>query len=139
MTVGSPERREKIYLQIGLQQALFTKADVDQARPAARQSRRPLGEVLVEIGALDQEQHRGLERAVTYRLGRDEDKRIAQIMVDSGYTEQAAVEQALKRQKDFYGKTGELIRIGTLLIEGGELSDSQHTAACKIYQIERGT
>jgi hypothetical protein len=91
--------REQIFLQIGVQQRLFTKEQADDARrnvPAAP----TLGEALITRGVLTRDQQRGLERAVTYRLGRDEDKRIAQIIVDSGYCPEARVQEALKRQKD---------------------------------------
>ena len=127
--------REQLFVQIGLQQRLFSQAQLDDARRAL--PGRPLGDALLERGALSREAHRGLDRAVTYRIGRDEDKRIAQIIVDSGYCSEARVEEALRRQKDFYGKTGELLRIGALLVEDGAMTDSQAVAASKIYRIER--
>jgi hypothetical protein len=129
--------REEHYVQIGLQQRLFTQAEVDGFKRSA--PGRSVGDLLVERGVLSKEQHKGLDRAVTYRLGRDEDKRVAQIIVDSGYCSEERVEAAMKRQKDFYGKTGELMRLGALLIEGGDLTDSQHLAASKIYRIEKGS
>jgi hypothetical protein len=128
--------REQVFLQIGVQQKLFTKEQADDARrnvPAAP----TLGEALITRGVLTRDQQRGLERAVTYRLGRDEDKRIAQIIVDSGYCPEARVQEALKRQKDVYGKSGDLVRLGTLLMDDGAITDSQQVAAYKIFQIER--
>jgi hypothetical protein len=127
--------RERLYVQIGLQQRLFTQAQLDDARRAA--PGKPIPDALQERGVLGREQHRGLDRAVSYRLGRDDDKRIAQIIVDSGYCSEQRVEDALRRQKDFYGKTGELVRICQLLVEDGTLTDSQHLAASKIFRIER--
>jgi hypothetical protein len=128
--------REQIFVQIGIQQRLFTQAQVDDARKGAPAAP-TLGEALIARGALSRDQQRGLERAVTYRLGRDEDKRIAQIIVDSGYCPEARVQEALKRQKDVYGKSGDLVRLGTLLMDDGAISDSQQLAAYKIFQIER--
>jgi hypothetical protein len=130
--------REDLYRQIGLQQKLFSVAQLEAAGRQAAGSGGSVGEGLVANGALSQDQHRGLERAVTYRLGRDEDKRIAKIIVESGYAQEHSVEAALKRQKEFYGQTGELIRLGTVLVEQGEISDSQGVAARKIYDIEKG-
>ncbi len=128
--------RDQLFVQIGLQQKLFSQGQLDDARRSAAPGR-SLGEALLDRGALSREAYRGLDRAVTYRLGRDEDKRIAQIIVDSGYCSEARVEEALRRQKDFYGKTGELLRIGSLLVEEGAMTDSQAMAAGKIYRIER--
>ena len=128
--------REQVFVQIGVQQKLFTKEQADDARrsvPAAP----TLGEALITRGVLTRDQQRGLERAVTYRLGRDEDKRIAQIIVDSGYCPEARVQEALKRQKDVYGKSGDLVRLGTLLMDDGAITDSQQVAAYKIFQIEK--
>jgi hypothetical protein len=128
------DAREQIYVQIGTQQRLFTREQVDEARRAAPG---PVGEALVARGVLTRDQHRGLDRAVTYRLGRDEDKRIAQIIVDSGYCREARVQEALKRQKEVYSRSGDLVRLGTLLMDDGAITDSQHIAAYKIFQIER--
>lgn len=127
--------REQILVQIGVQQRLFTREQADEARRASPGA--SLADALIGRGVLSREQARGLERAVVYRLGRDEDKRIAQIIVDSGYCPENRVQEALRRQKDIYGKSGELLRLGTLLMDDGSLTDSQHIAAFKIFQIER--
>jgi hypothetical protein len=127
--------REQILLQIGVQQRLFSREQVEDTRRASPGA--PLGEALVSRGVISREQARGLERAVQYRLGRDEDKRVAQIIVDSGYCPENRVQEALRRQKDIYAKSGELIRLGTLLTDDGSLTDSQHIAAFKIFRIER--
>ena len=129
--------RDQIFIQIGVQQKLFTREQVEETRRATAGA--PLGEALVARGVVSREQHRGLERAVTYRLGRDEDKRIAQIIVDSGYCQETRVQEALKRQKDVYAKSGELMRLGALLLDDGTLTDSQHIAASKIFSIERAS
>jgi hypothetical protein len=130
-----PQAREQVFVQIGVQQRLFTQQQVDDARRAGGS----LAETLVAKGALSREQARGIERAVTYRLGRDEDKRIAQIIVDSGYCQEPRVQEALKRQKEVYAKSGDLLRLVSLLTEGGSITESQHIAALKIFQIERGS
>jgi hypothetical protein len=95
-----------------------------------------LSDVLIEQGTLNSEQARGLERAVTYRIGRDQDKNVAKIIIDSKYCDPAAVEVALKKQKEFYAKTGELMRLGTLLVQTFALTESQRIAAHKIHEIE---
>lgn len=130
-----PQAREQVFVQIGVQQRLFTQQQVEEARRAGQ----PLAEALVARGTLTREQARGIERAVTYRLGRDEDKRVAQIIIDSGYCHEPRVQEALKRQKEVYGKSGELVRLVTLLMDGGSITESQHIAAMKIFSIERGS
>lgn len=127
--------REQLLVQIGVQQRLFSREQADDVRRAAPGV--PLADALVSRGVLSREQARGLERAVVYRLGRDEDKRVAQIIVDSGYCPENRVQEALRRQKDLYAKSGELVRLGTLLMDAGSLTDSQHIAAIKIFHIER--
>lgn len=136
-------QREQLFVQIGLQQRLFARNQLDDARAAQAgrggKGTLALGEALVAVGALSPEQLRGLERAVTYRVGREEDKRIARIIVESGYCSEEAVERALTRQKDLYARTGDLLRLCTLLMDSGSITDSQHVAARKIFQIEMAT
>ena len=135
--MSDTDPRTKLFEQIGLQQKLFSRPDLQSALQLSKQRGQKVGDVLVEQGTLTREQLRGLDRAVTYRVGRDEDKEIAKIIVDSSYCDPASVEAALKRQKDFYSKTGELVRLGTLLVEGQELTESQKIAAHKIHRIEQ--
>ena len=126
----------KHFEKIGLQQKLFSR----QQLIAARRSVGPTGdagEELVRQGVLNEQQLRGLMRAVAYRIGRDEDKEIAKVIIDSSYCSAEAVEEALRKQKDFYGKTGELLRLGVLLVRSRSLSESQRIAAHKIYGIEQ--
>ncbi len=129
-------KRELLLEQIGMQQRLFSGEEVQQAKHIAHQRGSLLSDALVEQGTLTLEQSRGLERAVTYRIGRDQDKNVAKIIIDSKYCLPDAVEAALKKQKDFYAKTGELMRLGTLLIQSSALTESQKIAAHKIYEIE---
>lgn len=129
--------RSQQFEQIGLQQRLFSRPQLAEARRLGAQRRKSPGEVLIEQGLLTREQLKGLERAITYRLGRDQDKEIAKIIVDSNYCDPARVEAALRKQKEFYGKTGELMRLGVLLVEGRDITESQRVAAYKIHDIER--
>ncbi|MBL4848045.1 MAG: hypothetical protein JKY65_21220 [Planctomycetes bacterium] len=135
--MGTADERANHFEKIGVQQRLFSRHQFLQARREARERGVSPGEVLHGEGLLNREQLRGLDRAVTYRIGRDQDKAIAKIIIDSNYCEAPAVEGALKRQKEFYSKTGELMRLGVLLVEGRTLSESQRIAAYKIHEIER--
>jgi hypothetical protein len=119
-----------------MQQRLFTGEQVRSALHVAHQRGTLLSEALVEQGVLSVEQSRGLERAVTYRIGRDQDKNVAKIIIDSKYCQPEAVEAALRKQKEFYAKTGELMRLGNLLIQSSALTESQRIAAHKIHEIE---
>ncbi|RMG06654.1 MAG: hypothetical protein D6731_25290 [Planctomycetota bacterium] len=130
-------RREQLFEQIGLQQRLFSKEQVEGARHIARQRGQPLGDVLVVQGFLSPEQCRGLERAVTYRLGRDEDKEVAKIIIESHYCAPERVEEALREQKQHYSRTGELVRLSTLLLRNEAITESQKIAAEKIHGIEQ--
>ncbi len=130
------EQREKLFQQIGTQQKLFNNEEFERARHLSRQRGALVGDILVEQGTLTREQSRGLERAVTYRVGRDEDKGVAKIIIDSKYCDPVSVELALKKQKDFYSRTGELMRLGNLLVTGDDLTESQRIAAHKIMDIE---
>lgn len=130
-SVDEAERRAKAYAEIGIQQRLFKDTHVREAEKA----RQPLPEYLLAHRLLTPDQHTGLERAVSYRLGRDEDKKVAHLVVEHGYCSEAAVAKALKQQKEFYAKTGQLIRLGNLLVETGSLTDSQHLAAMKLFRL----
>ncbi len=131
---------DKLLKAIGLAQKLFSRSQYDAAKRRLKEGAKGgIGGALVAIGAINAEQLRGLERAIAYRLGREEDKQIAKVMVDSGYATQGAVDDALTRQKELYTKTGDLLRLGVLLVKGGAISESQRKAAIKIHGIERGS
>jgi len=67
--------------------------------------------VIEERGWAPPEKLRGLERAVAYRIEREEDKSLAKMILDYGYASEAAVEEAMKKQKDRYSKSGEITRL----------------------------
>lgn len=129
--------RVKLLRKIGISQKLFSRAQWKDAEAEAEARGGEVASLLVGLGFVSKDQLRGLERAVDYRIGRDEDKSLAKVIVDSGYADAATVESALRQQKDLYGKTGELARICDLLMNGGTLSESQHLAARKIHEIAR--
>src|SRR4051812_663469 len=93
--------KDKILKAIGLAQKLFSRSQYDAAkrRVLNRGGEGSIGAELVAVGAISQDQLRGLERAIVYRLGRDEDKEVARVIVDSGYANQAAVDDAMQTQK----------------------------------------
>jgi len=136
---GDPELRAKLLRKIGTAQKLFSKSKWKEAEQEAEDSGRAIGDVLLEMKLVSKDQLRGLERAVTYRIGRDEDKKLSKVIVDSGYADEATVEAALQEQKDIYAKSGDLARICDLLVTGGTLSESQHLAARKIFDISKLT
>lgn len=129
--------REKLLRKIGLSQKLFSRGQWKEAEGEASRRADAVPTLLLELGYISRDQLRGLERAVDYRIGRDEDKTLAKVIVDSGYADAPTVEDALRQQKELYGKTGELARIGDLLMNGGSLSETQHLAARKINDISR--
>ena len=137
MSLGSAKTRTRHFGTIGVQQRLFTKAQLADATRTSNQRRTTPGQVLVEQGVVTPDQLRALERAITYRIGREEDKQIAKIIVDSNYCEAPRVEAALRKQKEFYSRSGELMRLGVLLVDDQNLTESQRVAAYKIHSIER--
>ena len=131
------ERRAKAFEQIGIQQQLFDREQVQRAWRIADDEGLELRECLLREGALDRSQLRGLERAVTYRLGRDDDKEIAELLIESHYCEAPAVETALTRQKELYTQSGELVRLGVLLVRSRAITETQRIASDKIHGIVR--
>jgi hypothetical protein len=131
--------RDKLFKSIGLSQKLFSRSQYDAAkrRLQERSGEGGIGEELVGMGAITPDQARGLARAIDYRLGRDDDKQIARVIVDSGYADQRAVDSALKKQKDHYAKTGQLQRLAAILVEAGLITETQRKAAIKIHGIEK--
>ena len=129
--------RAKLLRKIGTAQKLFSRPSWKEAEKQAEESGQEVTAVLLEMKLVTRDQLRGLERAVTYRIGRDEDKALGKVIIDSGYSDEATVEAALKEQKDIYSKSGDLARLCDLLVSGGTLSESQHLAARKIHDIAR--
>ena len=41
----------------------------------------------------------------------------------------------MAKQKQIYAKTGKLVRLALMLMEGGSLTASQQTAARKLYEL----
>jgi len=132
--------REKLLKTIGLSQKLFSRAQYDAAkrRLRERESDGSVGDELVAIGAISREQLKGLDRAISYRIGREEDKQVGRVIVDSGYADQAAVDRAMQKQKGHYAKTGAHLPVGELLVAEGRITSAQLKAALKIHAIEKG-
>ena len=131
--------REALLKRIGISKKLFSRAQWTEAARVGQESGASPGEALVDQGVLSVDQLRGLERAVLYRMGRDEDKELAKIILDSGYAPREAVEAALERQKEVYSATGKLARLGDVLLEGRVLADPQIRAAKKILEIAKSS
>ncbi|MBI3726223.1 hypothetical protein HY251_20030 [bacterium] len=130
--------QDRLMKKIGIAQKLFTRTQWGKAsKRIDAAGRGSVGDELVSMGVVTPEQLRGLDRAIAYRMGRDDDKELAKVITDSGYATDAAVEDAFRRQKEIYGQTGELVRVCSLLVDGGVLTQQQHLAAQKILTIAR--
>lgn len=131
--MSAEEAARRLYGEVGVRQGIFSADALRRVRQAAP-GQHP-GEALMAEGVISRGQHKGLLRAVEYRQGRDEDKRIAQILVDNRYCDGGQVREALAKQKQIYAKTGKLVRLALMLMEGGSLTASQQTAARKLYEL----
>jgi hypothetical protein len=131
--------RETLLKRIGLSQKVFTKSQWKDAEKQAAKTGKSVTDALLAMGVLNPEKVRALSRAVDFRVGRNEDKELARVILDSGYTDEKAVESALDHQKNVYNSTGKLVRLCSLLIDGRALSESQQTAAKKILDIAKAT
>lgn len=130
-----PGHRDEIMRKIGVAQKLFSKAQWKEAAEKGR-SGSP-GDALVKMGVLTSDQLRALGRAVDYRIGRNEDKELARVILDSGYADEGAVKEAMEHQKELYGSSGKLVRLCDLLKQQSLLSESQQIAARKILDIAK--
>lgn len=133
---SAEEVARRLYGEVGVRQGIFTAEALAHAQRSAPQQHP--GDALMAAGVISRGQHKGLLRAVEYRQGRDEDKRIAQILVDNRYCAGDMVRRALATQKQVYAKSGKLVRISALLLENGTLTASQKTAARKLFELGRG-
>ena len=134
----NPSARDEIMKKIGLGQKLFSKSQWKEATDLrAKMGGGSVGDALVKMGVITAEQLRALFRAIDYRVGRNEDKELARVILDSGYADEKAVERALTRQKELYGSSGKLTRLCDLLMQESILSESQHIAARKILDIAK--
>lgn len=130
--------RDEVMRKIGIAQKIFSKNQWAEALTVrAKMGGGSVGDALVKMGAISPDQLRALFRAVDYRLGRNEDKELARVILDSGYADEAGVKQALAQQKKEYGASGKLVRLCDLLMDRSLLSESQHIAARKILDIAR--
>jgi uncharacterized protein (UPF0371 family) len=136
----TPAFRDEIMRKIGVSQKLFSKSQWKDATDLrAKMGGGSVGDALVKMGAINPDQLRALFRAVDYRIGRNEDKELARVILDSGYADERAVKKALDDQKELYGSTGKLTRLCDLLMESSLLSESQHIAARKILDIAKAS
>jgi len=138
VTTPVPSPRDEIMRKIGVAQRIFTKNQwADALGVRGKLGGGSVGDALVKLGAISPDQLRALFRAVDYRIGRNEDKELARVILDSGYADEGAVKTALQSQKDQYASTGKLVRLCDLLMQQSLLSESQHIAARKILDIAK--
>jgi hypothetical protein len=136
----TPAARDDIMRKIGVSQKLFSKSQWKEAvQVRGRMGGGSVGDALVKIGAINADQLKALFRAVDYRIGRNEDKDLARVILDSGYADERAVKEALEHQKELYGSSGKLVRLFELLKQQQLLSESQQIAARKILDIGRAS
>jgi len=136
----TPAAREEIMRKIGVAQKLFSKSQWKEAVEVRKgMGGGSVGDALVKMGVLNGDQLRALFRAVDYRIGRNEDKDLARVILDSGYADERAVKAALEQQKEVYGSSGKLVRLFELLKQQQLLSESQQIAARKILDIGRAS
>jgi len=127
--------------RIGIEQGMFNQVDLKRAQSrvverASRGQNTPLSVVLKQLGILNEPQRSGLERAARYRADRDADRRLGSLMVESGYAEQAAVDGAMREQKTHYSQTGEMRRLGDLLIGDRLITPAQRMAAEQLLKLQ---
>jgi hypothetical protein len=137
--LSSAADRAEVLKRIGIAQKVFSKAQWRDALAQSQRVNRSVGDVLVAQRVISAEQLRALDRAVSYRMGRNEDKELARVILDSSYADEAAVEAAMEQQKEIYNSSGKLARLCDLLLDRRALSESQHIAARKILDIAKAT
>lgn len=135
-----PSEYDQVVREIGLSQGIFSAQQAEMALNKLRELESqgqpyPLSVVLERMGLVDETDRIALENAARYRIHRDADKEIARIVKDSGYADQATVDQCLSEQKNHYRATGETLRISEFLIRRGAISEAQKIAAEKLYEL----
>lgn len=139
----SPEEYDKAYAGIAIahkicSQEILRDAFKAQAGLKAKKQWKPLAEILMEQGKVSKSHHQAIERAVKYRLQREDDKMLGQIMIVSDYAPEKVVVEALEEQKALYSKTGETKTLEELLIAQGAITADHALAAKKIRKLKMG-
>lgn len=136
-----PTEWDKVVYDISVSQRLISE---DQARMAVQQldsleqqgRRTTLSLLLEQSGLISPIQRQSLENAAQYRVFRDVDKDIAQLLEQHRYLERSVINEALAAQKNHYRTTGWTVRIGDWLVENEYLDPAQTRAVEKLYELK---
>ncbi|MDF1664499.1 MAG: hypothetical protein P1V97_22240 [Planctomycetota bacterium] len=117
---------EQLFENIAVDNRLITKFQLEKAKKALEDRDDSdavgLGDVLVEMGFIDEKQHDSIKSAQNYRTTRNTDKRFGRQIVRMKLAKPTIIQELLKKQKETYEKTGKTVTLGQLLIKEGEVS-----------------
>ncbi len=96
-----------------------------QAEGGPKGARRPIGEILVEQGALTDKKARWILENRSYVEIRAEDQKLGALAAKNGFIDEAARKDALEVQRSTYLTAGKTLRLGEILVERGLLEPQQ--------------
>ena len=135
-----PSRYDEVIRSIGLAQGIISPAQGEQAwrklieREAKGQATN-LGALLVELRVVTTTDEMALVNASRYRVHRDIDKHIGELLSEHGYCSAEAVTNAMAKQKNHYRETGETLRLTRVLGAQNIISEAQQRGAEKLYEL----
>lgn len=117
---------EQLFENIAVDNRLITKFQLEKAKKALKDrdngDAASLGDVLVDMGFIDEKQHQSIKSAQNYRTTRNNDKRFGRQIVRMKLAKPTVIQDLLKKQKETYEKTGKTVTLPQLLIKEGEVS-----------------
>ena len=135
-----PTERDKVVFDISVSQKLISDEQAQRAFNRLRSYERAgknmsLSVLLEQLGLINSIQRQSLENAAQYRISRDVDKVIGQLLDKHCYLERNLIDAALAAQKNHYRETGLTIRIGDWLVQNGMLNQDQVIAIEKLFDL----
>ena len=125
-----PTEEDLALARIAVKNRLLTREQADQSladlkRKSKRGKEVSLAALLVNRGTLSRGEVKSLDRALSYRNLRIEDKLYGRITIHNNFATDAQIREALDVQKSEYLKGNRPPRLGSVLISLGYLSDMQ--------------
>ncbi|MCA8925220.1 MAG: hypothetical protein KDD82_25645 [Planctomycetes bacterium] len=124
------ERDDRAFLKLAVDRGYLDPGIARALLREASATRRRAEDLAVQRGHLSMRRLRRLQGHLRFRSLRRSDKAYARLVLELGWVDPAALEQALEDQKLRFATQRERIRLGTLLVERGALSADQDRTLC---------
>lgn len=116
---------DRKFMKIAMERNYLKRAQAEQLLAAVRERGLPADQLAIDMGLLSDRRVRRLQNHLLYRTMRKADKVYATLAQRTGVVPRPQLERALQLQKVRFRETRARQRLGSILIELGQLSDEQ--------------